>query len=388
MMVTTDKTIETIGIDEDVHAFLAQAGLGGPPTDVSLHPLRGGANNRVFCVDANGGRYLLKAYHRDGNGGRDRLASEYGFARFAWSHGVRDLPQPVACDENRQLGLYTYVEGRPATPADVTTHAVDEALAFYRDVNRHRAAPDAADLPPAAEACFSVNEHLACVDRRIDRLRAALPSSCPPGVRRDASVLVHGELGPLWRRVRCGVMLACTRLGLAIDRPVAKEDRRLSPSDFGFHNTIVRGPQSRTSAIGGVPNREGMRLGAPDPTPTRRLVFIDFEYAGWDDPAKLVCDFFCQPAAPVPMDYYDPFAELIAADLTDPARERRRFNILLPLYRLKWVCILLNEFLADGEARRRFADAAAVDDRKLNEQVTKARAALAAAEASFTARMA
>ena len=24
--------------------------------------------------------------------------------------------------------------------------------------------------------------------------------------------------------------------------------------------------------------------------------FIDFEYAGWDDPSKLICDFFCQPA--------------------------------------------------------------------------------------------
>ena len=29
-----------------------------------------------------------------------------------------------------------------------------------------------------------------------------------------------------------------------------------------------------------------------------RLWFIDFEYAGWDDPAKTVCDFFCQPGLP------------------------------------------------------------------------------------------
>jgi tyrosyl-tRNA synthetase len=28
--------------------------------------------------------------------------------------------------------------------------------------------------------------------------------------------------------------------------------------------------------------------------------FLDFEYAGWDGPAKLVCDFFCQPALPAP----------------------------------------------------------------------------------------
>jgi hypothetical protein len=35
---------------------------------------------------------------------------------------------------------------------------------------------------------------------------------------------------------------------------------------------------------------------------------------------------------------------------------RRRFDLLLPLYRLKWVCIRLNDFLAADAARRSFSE--------------------------------
>src|SRR6266480_4587472 len=49
--------------------------------------------------------------------------------------------------------------------------------------------------------------------------------------------------------------------------------RILSPSDFGFHNAIRR----------------------PDGT----LAFVDFEYFGWDDPAKTIVDFLLHPGMSV-----------------------------------------------------------------------------------------
>ena len=42
----------------------------------------------------------------------------------------------------------------------------------------------------------------------------------------------------------------------------------MSPSDFGFHNVIKK---------------------------KKKLFFFDFEYAGMDDPVKLISDFICQP---------------------------------------------------------------------------------------------
>src|SRR5439155_7608032 len=107
--------------------------------------------------------------------------------------------------------------------------------------------------------------------------------------------------------------------------------------------------------------------------------FIDFEYAGWDDPAKLICDFFCQPAVPAPAAAFDRFARAVAAELPDPAAHFARASLLLPVYRIKWVCILLNDFLPVGGSRRAFSGSAVEQETRKVNQLAKARAALAAA---------
>ena len=139
---------------------------------------------------------------------------------------------------------------------------------------------------------------------------------------------------------------ACRRapqeIDLAVAEPVLSELRRLSPSDFGFHNAL-------REAAG-------------------RLRFVDFEYAGWDDPAKLACDFFCQPALPVPMRFWSSFLANVTEDLPEAERQRRRIALLLPVYRIKWVTILLNDFHAVGNDRRRFARPGVDPERRRAEQ--------------------
>ena len=80
-----------------------------------------------------------------------------------------------------------------------------------------------------------------------------------------------------------------------------------------------------------------------------------FEYSGWDDPAKLACDFFCQPSVPVPSRFWITFLNEITTGLPDPGRERDAWSLLLPVYRMKWVTILLNDFQPTGNERRLFA---------------------------------
>jgi hypothetical protein len=86
----------------------------------------------------------------------------------------------------------------------------------------------------------------------------------------------------------------------------------------------------------------------------------------------MVCDFFCQPEVPVPHELFAPFAAAVAADLDDPRREVRRIELLLPLYRIKWCLILLNDFLPVAGSRRRFAGAAG-EQEHLASQLARAR---------------
>jgi thiamine kinase-like enzyme len=346
-MMTDDPTITIADepITEAASRMMHQAGFRGP---VALVPLSGGANNRVFRVESDSGTALLKAYFQHPDDPRDRLGTEFAFASFAWERGIRCIPQPLAYDCDHALGLYKFVAGRRLEPAEVGDAAVSQALAFYRALNQHRHHPQAHQLPPASEACFTIADHLATVERRLQRLER-IDDTQP--INRDAVRFIQHDLQAVWQTVHAAVASEVPSPGLALDTEVSPTDRCLSPSDFGFHNAILSDSD-------------------------QQLRFLDFEYAGWDDPAKLVGDFFCQPAVPVPMAYVDQVTEVAAEYTTDPPAHRARFRRLLPVYQVKWCCIMLNDFLPAGSARRRFADTATDQEARKAQQLQKARVAL------------
>ncbi len=187
----------------------------------------------------------------------------------------------------------------------------------------------AGEIPVAKEACFSVAAHEALVRTRVERLREG--ASLAAGLRD----FLERELGPHLERVSAWIGAATGAGGVDRNAELPAAARTLSPSDFGFHNALRR----------------------PDGT----LVFIDFEYFGWDDPAKTVADFFLQPAVPLPERLRRPFYRRLC-DVYRPAADLgRRLPPIYALLSLKWCLIVLNPFLR-GPAH---AGAAAALDRRL-----------------------
>lgn len=319
------------------------ASAGRNAADIAIEQIEGGANNRVFHVCADGHDYLLKAYFHHPDDPRDRLGAEFAFSQYAWSLGLRCLPEPIARDNDQRLGLYEFIRGHALKCNDVHESSVRAAIDFVLALNTGRALPAAETLPQASEACFSVDEHLECVTRRLGRLAAA---DADP----RASKLVRDAAMPLWNKIEMHVRRTC---GNDCAREIPAAMRCVSPSDFGFHNALL----------------------ADDD----RIVFLDFEYAGWDDPVKTVCDFFHQPQIPVPHAYYDMFVSAVGGLTGHAGAFRARADLLMPVYGMKWVCILLNDFTAAGAARRRFSRGVDTADAQLG----KAHAALESLEASL-----
>ena len=294
-------------------------------------------------MEVNASQVLLKAYFHHPNDPRDRLGTEFGFSTFAWLNGLRTLPRPLACQPENHLGLYEFIEGRRLEPHEVMADAVEQAADFFHRLNRYKEAPAASALPIASEACFSLTEHLHCVERRLQNLQRMNESS---NINREAARFTRNELSAVWEEVRHSVH----RCDVVFDKRLNRGDWCLSPSDFGFHNAIL--------------------------TPIGRLRFIDFEYAGWDDPAKMVCDFFCQVALPAPMEGFERFAGTVVSGLSGPTDHLERIALLMPVYQLKWCCILLNNFLPIGRARRQFADEETDPNEQKVNQLRLARALL------------
>jgi hypothetical protein len=321
--------------------LMQEAGRGGAK---GLHRLAGGRNNQVYRLDTDDGPLVLKRYFSDPRDTRDRLGAEWSFISHAWSRGIRVVPEPLACDRNERAGLYSFVAGRKLSAAELTSAHIEAAIDFVLAVNERPRPP----LAPGSEACFSLAEHIATVERRVARL-ATLDADVPHVAR--ARQLVTTRLQPAWDAVKASIETGATAQGLAMDQALDVNQSCLSPSDFGFHNALI--------------DEAG------------RLTFLDFEYAGRDDPAKLVSDFFCQPEVPVPLTHHARFIARMAQGLDlDPAGVTRCL-LLLDAYQIKWTCIILNDFLPLGAARRAFADTGAWA-RRCEEQLDKAEAKLAA----------
>ncbi len=314
---------------------------GGPPR--SLTPIGGGRNSQVYRLESEDGScFALKAYFRHPGDARDRLAVEFGALGFLWGHGLRCLPQPLARDAEAALGLYAFVPGAPPTPP--SAQDVDAACAFLAEVHALRLANGAAALPEASEAGFSLAAVAENIDQRLARLAAVDPVLAGES---GLAPFLAGELLPAWRDLR----LECrARAGADFAAPLPAARRTLSPSDFGFHNAL-RAPSG--------------------------LVFLDFEYFGWDDPAKLVADFLLHPGMDLDLALRRRFAAGVLDRLAiDGLPQRTR--LAFPLFGIKWCAILLNEFLPGPLDRRSFADPGGRSARERQaRQLGKARTQLA-----------
>ena len=312
----------------------------GWPGVMQIQEFPGGRNNRVFRVETRKGECLLKLYFRDPSDSRDRLGHEYGFLEACRGVGIDALPNPLAKDSENGAALYEFIKGNRVETVGSTE--ILQAGRFIEKINQQRGNKAFRALPHAAEACFSLKEHVASVYRRIDRLSQMESDS---NLDREARLWVEKELIPAWKKIREQIVRQKD-----LEKKLDQAMRILSPSDFGFHNSLRKEDGS--------------------------LVFLDFEYAGWDDPAKLVCDLANQPDRPLSLEEAEPFSSSLVEWLGAADFWRSRFRILAPLYQIKWACIVLNDFLPFGRNRRKFQEVESSESARKCQQLKKAQSML------------
>lgn len=285
-----------------------------------------GRNSEVYRVELNdGSRYAVKRYKGATLDGRSRLDVEFKALSFLRENGIHSVPEPVAFEEDDQVAIYGYVEGTRIGGSEVTPSDVDRLVEFIGALKNKRSAKGAESLCDAAEACFSLGE----IVRNVESRRRKLLDSQTTG--NDRSAIIDFLNGPFWAALDEISVWSGERLrsgGGDPDVELARSMRTLSPSDFGFHNAL--------------------RLENGD------IMFLDFEYFGWDDPAKLISDFLLSPAMSLGDSLKRKFVagaiETFGEDVSLPAR----LDAYYPLFGLKWALIMLNEFLPEYSSIREY----------------------------------
>ena len=304
----------------EVQAFLAAQGFSQP--GASRRKLTGGGRHEVCLVEKGERKAVLKLHASPrGTGKLDSFEHELRCHQFLAAHLPEHVPALLGADSSSRALLFECVEGTRPCAEQINLALVGKMASFLIAANRpeFRARAAEADIPFASEHGFSAWHHLRNAQQRI---AALLATSAGDPITSEMRDFVRDELSSslqLWQS-RCHTQ--------EFDHTASPV---FSPSDFGFHNVLLRG--------------DG------------RCSFLDFEHAGWDDPAKLVADFTLQPDFVLAPALAASFAEELARSGYFGHSLLGAVNSLLPVQAVKWTCIVLNPFLAPSR------DAAALGSR-------------------------
>jgi hypothetical protein len=310
----------------------------------SLERLGGGRNSCVYKVGCpENMEFTAKVYFHSKTDTRNRQKTEFDGLRFIREAGITNVPRPMAASKDLGITIFEYVQGEPVQSCQLDETDIHQASKFLLDLYEASKCRSSEKLPGASEAFFSLDTILNNIKSRLSRLEQIEPHRGYMAFRD----FLHHELIPAFKTVEAWVRKTAEACFIEAYDEIPTKDRTLSPSDFGFHNAIKR--------------------------PDGLIVFIDFEYFGWDDPAKMISDFLLHPAMSMPNKFRRQFVKSIVQKLGSEALLNRTKTVY-PLFGLKWSLILLNEFLPDQLTRREFAENMTVDRNTLqDQQLEKAR---------------
>lgn len=281
----------------------------------SVEKNSGGRNYGSYSVFTDGNPLVLKVAAPRTLSGSLGISREAQFLQWANRTGISNVPTLVAYSIRQAWVVETRLSGSGISVLE-DWHIIAAASFVHTLWDKRREGPPV--LLPAKDRLFDGRRFSRGLSGRITSFQKQLSlSSDENGYARNAA----GVLGDY----RAGRMAEDIR---ELDALIGEFLRRLgsleivSPSDFGFHNTMQTLDSNRT------------------------LSFFDFEYAGKDNIVKLLLDFMCQVDHPLTLKNQEMFLDALR-----PGLGVERSEIPAGVWRLfvaKWSLIRLKHVVASG----------------------------------------
>ncbi len=294
----------------------------------SLQPLPSSGNNRIYKIEMkNGQSYVAKHYLRLSGDSRPRLQAEFEHLNALWQLGFRNIPQPIMREENR--AVYSLIEGVPVK--SVGELEMGRVLSFLADLSDNSIRLRAFPVLPGADFRACLGDYIDQIGKRCDRIILGIKGS---EWEKEITDFMKKRILPHKEFIFNKFYDSIESLGWDLRRPFGETEQMFSPSDLGFHNILAD-----THNKGGV-------------------FFLDFEYSGWDDPAKLLADFFHHVGQNVAWGHKWYLLEQFVAHRKQDPDFLRRWETIIDLIGLEWVLIVLNVADPNEMTRKRFANPA------------------------------
>lgn len=275
---------------------------------LELKELKGGINSNVFCVKINDKpQAVLKKYPIDAN--RDRQVCEINFLKFLDIAVPKKVPRLLAYKLSEGVSLIEWIDGAPNPTLQAEDYEQFSLFQMYLD--KHKLIAEAKKVGLAADAVLCPMD---LVNQLHNRLAEFSKVALPEEVKR----FLFQEFKPFMDRAIEQTLNTYNRIGVEVDVPLPRDYQTLIASDFGTHNAVRKEDDE--------------------------LVFIDFEFAGWDDPITSIANFMLHPGMSTSFSKRVIFERRLLSYFSAYPEIKTRYMSLLPLFGLRWCLIILNIF--------------------------------------------
>ena len=204
------------------------------------------------------------------------------------------------------MALFHFIDGIKIKK--IKNNDVKKLAFFINSINKNNKFNS---LPYAVDGIKHRKNHLKLCESKINEMKKIKNNS---DLSKDFFLFLNNKIIPKFIEIKKNFLKKQLELNKF---QLFKNDLIVSPSDFGFHNAI----KSKDN-----------------------FFFLDFEYAGLDDPIKLICDFYCQPDQSLTSLQKKIFIKNLSFKKYSIRQLQYLTKIFIPIHRIKWCCIILNEF--------------------------------------------
>lgn len=268
-----------------------------------------GRNNKIYLINLKKKKFVLKKYKKKHTSKFDRYTTEKKFLIFLHNKNILNVPKLVLSDKEKKINTLSFIKGKHLKK--VKRKYLDKCLKFIKKLNEGTDSKNF-KFQKAADACLSINDHINQCEKRLKKLLRKYKNSKLENNQKIYSFLTE-KIQPNFNEVK--KQLHQEYSDYLINLKIKNKFLILSPSDFGFHNILVSNDET---------------------------FFIDFEYAGWDDPNKLVCDFLLNPDYCISKINQIYFIKKFSYIFKNKFSFSKKFILLKKIHFLKWVCVILN----------------------------------------------
>ena len=275
--------------------------------------------------------FILKHYLADAGNARTRLDTEFNHLTALREVGLTNIPQPYGKEDS--WAVYSYFKGdvNPNPTDDITRQLGQMLIELDNKGEELRRKP----IKRAPDARLTLQSYVQILN---EKWNAVLQSCQRPDGPKDIMLFMLTDFEQMRQDNLNHFHLICKREGFDKDVPLPEKKQIFSPTDFGLHNVLK--------------------------TESGQLAFLDFESSGWDDPARLLADFFYSTDGTLTQAQKLKIIESFTQNRRWDKDFLSRFWAIADLVAVEWVLNILNVLVPEEMSRFQFLNPG-VDPKKM-----------------------